>query len=93
MDEVASYKDKERWDRVGEKMEQMELNQRKMDTRFDTTGKVFEQMLKDQQALAKQIEANGQAITWLTIDQMENRQESHPGPTSSEASLENIFYK
>jgi hypothetical protein len=53
MDEVASYKDKERWDRVGEKMEQMELNQRKMDTRFDTTCKVFEQMLKDQQALAK----------------------------------------
>jgi hypothetical protein len=57
MDEM-SRDDKEKWEHMNdnmgllfEKMAQIELNQRKMDTRFDTTGKVFEQMLKDQQAL------------------------------------------
>jgi hypothetical protein len=57
--EEITREDKERWDRVREnmdllfeKMEQIEPNQRKMDTRFHTTGKVFEQVLQDQKTLA-----------------------------------------
>jgi hypothetical protein len=100
MEEFAD-KDEARWEQITENMDilfakvaEIDAKQQRLDTKVDMSTTVLEQMLKDQQLLTKQIDITGQAVAKaakLTLNQMNNKQESPPSPTSSDTSTEHEF--